>query len=577
MREVNVRVICAVIVAVIFVSSIVAVRYLNTDFGEVDTQQVSVASQLGNISGLLYRPVYATATNPQPAVVLAHGISGSKQYLSGIALELARNNIVALTIDLLGHGGSDGRLADGNEDASLGMLAAVRYLEAQDFVNSSAIGLVGHSLGAGAARATAVAHEGIRATVLIAGGFGSMVADPVYGAFNSTFPQNLLVAIGKYDVLFNLNELKKETLPPIFETPTEAATDTLYGNFSSHNARKLVTPPTTHLFEPVDPVIGSETIKWLISALQPTDLDENSRPTAGLSVYRDTSILIGLVTLLGLLLLISTTVFSIVHYPKIKRNIQMRTKAQSIRDWKVLIVWGSLSLILFFPMTLVGLSINIPPVIFGSSIAWWTLAIAATGLIVVALWSRFSNSELNVRAALAQAFDIKALFAAVLIFVALYLLATFVSTYMVIDFGIIVPFFRALTPSTRIPVFLMFIPFFFVYFTVEGIYLHELRQPSWRKSAVLTALANLAKTVGVKVTPYLVVLSLQYVPFVLFGFQLFPSFAGFLIEFLWLLIPIFAISTACSWWFYRSTTRIGLGAVFNALVFAWIAASLFPF
>jgi len=577
MREVNVRIICTVIVAVIFVSSIVASRSLNTDFGKVDTQQVSVASQLGNISGLLYRPVDATATNPQPAVVLAHGISGSKQYLSGIALELARNNIVALTLDLLGHGGSDGRLADGNEDASLGMLAAVRYLEAQDFVNSSTIGLVGHSLGAGAVRATAFAHGGIRATVLIAGGFGSMVADPVYGTFNSTFPENLLVAIGKYDVLFSLNELKKETLPPVFGTPTEVAADTLYGDFSSHNARKLVTPPTTHLFEPVDPVIGSETIKWLINALQPADLDETSRPTTELSIYRDTSILIGLVTLLGLLLLISTTVFSFVHYPKIKRNIQMRTKPQSIRDWKVLIVWGTLSLVLFFPMTLVGLSINIPPVIFGASIAWWTLATATIGLLVVALWSRFSNSELKVKAALTQAFDVQGVVAAALIFISLYLIATLVSTYMEIDIGIIVPFFRALVPTTRTPVFFMFIPFFFVYFTVEGIYLHELRQPSWRKSALLTGVVNLAKTVGVKVAPYLAILLLQYVPFVLFGFQLFPAFLGFLIEFLWLLIPIFIISTACSWWLYHSTTRIGLGAVFNALVFAWIAASLFPF
>jgi dienelactone hydrolase len=561
---------------VIFVSSVFAVRSLNTDFGRVDTQQVSLSSPLGNIAGLLYRPVDATATNPQPAVVLAHGISGSKQYLSGIALELARNNIVALTIDLLGHGASDGKLADGNQDPSLGMLAAVEYLEAQAFVNSSSVALVGHSLGAGAARATAVAHGKIRATVLIAGGFGSMVTNPVYGTFNSTFPENLLVAIGRYDVLFNLNELKKDTLPPIFGTPTEVIADVLYGDVSNHNARKLVTPPTTHLFEPVDPVIGSETITWLINALQPTGLDENSRPTSGVAIYRDISILIGLVTLLGLLLLISSTAFSFMHYPKVKRSIQMRTKAQSIRDWKVLIALGTLSLILYFPMTLVGSSINIPPVIFGSSIAWWTLATATAAFIVVALWSRLSNRELKIKTALEQSFDVQGLTTAVIIFAALYLLATFVSTYMVIDFGIIVPFFRALIPTTRIPVFLMFIPFFLIYFMVEGLYLHELRQPSWRKSALLTAMVNLAKTIGVRITPFLTLLLLQYVPFVLLGFQIFPGFAGFLIEFLWLLIPIFIISTACSWWLYQSTTKIGPGAVLNALVFAWIAASLFP-
>ena len=577
MRETTVRIICTIIVAVIFVSSVVAVRSLNTDFGKVETQRVSIASQLGNISGLLYRPMYATGMNPQPAVVLAHGISGSKQYLSGIALELSRNSIVALTIDLLGHGSSDGRLADGNEDASLGMLAVVRYLEAQDFVNASAIGLVGHSLGAGAARATAVAHSGIRATVLIGGGFGSMVADPVYGTFDSTFPENLLVAIGKYDVLFNLDEFKKVTLPYVFGAPSEVVEDTLYGDFPSHNARKLVTPPTTHLFEPVDPVIGSETVKWLISALQPTGLDERLRPAAGLSAYRDISILIGLVTLLGLLLLILTTVLNFVHYPKPKRNIHLRTKAQTIRDWKVLVIWGGLSIVLFFPMALVGLTINIPPVIFGASIAWWTLATAATGFLAVTLLSRFSNAELNLKSAIVRAFDVRGLIAAVLMFAALYLLAMFVSAFMVIDLGIIVPFFRALLPTTRIPVFLMFIPFFFVYFAVEGLYLHELRQPSWRKSVFLASFTDLTKTVGVKVTPYLAVLFLQYVPFVLFGSRIFPDFAGFLLEFLWLLVPIFVISTTCSWWLYQATSRIGAGVVFNSLIFAWVAAGLFPF
>ena len=577
MRDTKVMIICVIIIAVIFVSSIVVTRYLNTDFGKIDTQQVSIASQPGNISGLLYRPIYATATNPQPAVVLAHGLSGSKQYLSGIALELARNNIVALTIDLLGHGSSDGSLSDGNEDASLGMLAAVRYLELQVFVNSTAIGLAGHSLGAGAARATAVAHGRIGATVLIAGGFGSMVADPVYGTLNSTFPENLLVAIGKYDVLFNLDELREETLPPIFATSTKVVVDSLYGDFPSHNARKLIMPLTTHLFEPVDPTIASETIKWLLNALQPEDLDENSRPKAGLSLYRDTSILIGLATSIGLLLLISTTVFSLVHYPKTRKNIQLRTKAQSIRDWKVLITWGGLSLILFFPMAFLGFTINIPPVIFGASIAWWTLATATMGFLVIALWSRFSDSEVNLKAAITQAFDVQGLVAAVLIFATLYSLAAFVSAFMVIDLGVIVPFFRALVPTTRIPVFLMFIPFFFAYFTVEGLYLHELRQPSWRKSVFLASLLDLTKTIGVKVAPYLAVLLLQYAPFVLFGSRILPDFTGLLLEFLWLLTPVFVISTTISWWLYRTTSRIGTGAILNSLIFAWIAAGLFPF
>lgn len=50
------------------------------------------------ISGLLYRPNKATIENPLPAIILAHGISSSKQTLSGIALELARDGFVTLAI-----------------------------------------------------------------------------------------------------------------------------------------------------------------------------------------------------------------------------------------------------------------------------------------------------------------------------------------------------------------------------------------------------------------------------------------------------------------------------------------------
>jgi len=47
-------------------------------------------------------------------------------------------------------------------------------------------------------------------------------------------------------------------------------------------------------------------------------------------------------------------------------------------------------------------------------------------------------------------------------------------------------------------------------------------------------------------------------------------------EFLWGVMALFIISTACSWWFHRRTSSVGMGAIFNALLFAWSAASIFP-
>jgi len=48
-------------------------------------------------------------------------------------------------------------------------------------------------------------------------------------------------------------------------------------------------------------------------------------------------------------------------------------------------------------------------------------------------------------------------------------------------------------------------------------------------------------------------------------------------EFLVLIIPIFAITITVSWWFYNKTQRIGYGAVFNVLLMSWVASVIFPF
>jgi len=578
MPEIKASLIVAVIFASIFTSSIVVAYFLNTDFGNVSVQEVSVASEHGQVEGLLYRPSHASSAAPQPAVVLAHGISGSRQFLSGIALELARNGIVAFTIDLLGHGGSDGKVADGQEDPTFGMLAAVRYLEAQTFVNTSRVGLSGHSLGAGAARATAVTHGKIRATVLIGGGFGSMVAGSAYGTLNSTFPQNLLVAIGKYDVLFNLDELRREILPSVFGTNEGVVSDTVYGSISDGFARKLITPATTHLFEPIDPVVTSEAVQWFVNALKPNDSNGNRQSITNMNYpYRDLAILIGLIALFALVLSLSPLALSFLHYPSKELSARQGPVTMSLADWKVLVLWGGLSLILFFPMVFVGFAVNIPPVIFGASIAWWTFGVAVIGLLVLMLLSRRSKRKSNIRWIILRAFDFQGVATALVLFVLLYTLSIVAEALLVLDLGIIIPFFRLLTPASRVSIFFMLIPFFLVYFTVEGLFLHVLRQPTPNGRSFRSDLSDLTRTVGLKVGPYLAVIILQYSPLVLFGVQVFPSFAAFLNEFWWLLAPIFAISTACSWWFFRITSRIGIGVVFNALVFAVIAAGLFPF
>lgn len=49
---------------------------LDSDFGKLEVKTVSIAYHKTALSGLLYLPSSASATDICPAIVLAHGIGG---------------------------------------------------------------------------------------------------------------------------------------------------------------------------------------------------------------------------------------------------------------------------------------------------------------------------------------------------------------------------------------------------------------------------------------------------------------------------------------------------------------------
>ncbi|MEM3758004.1 MAG: hypothetical protein QXR61_08615 [Candidatus Bathyarchaeia archaeon] len=83
------------------------------------------------MSGLLYRPASLRADEPAAAVILAHGIGGSKEMMSCIGLELVRRGFISLCLDLYGYGQSQGTVADGRREPSFGVYSAINYLRLQ--------------------------------------------------------------------------------------------------------------------------------------------------------------------------------------------------------------------------------------------------------------------------------------------------------------------------------------------------------------------------------------------------------------------------------------------------------------
>ncbi|MGB9717047.1 MAG: alpha/beta hydrolase [Thermoproteota archaeon] len=560
-----------IVLATVFLLGTVAAFLINNDFGRLEVKTVRIPDGEHYISGALYRPHAATVENPMPAVVLVHGISSAKESMSSIALELARRGFVALSIDVVGHGDSGGRLG-ATKDPSLGAIAALRYVEKLPYVDASSLGLVGHSLGAGAVRAAAAAHRGVKATVLIAGGLGGMASSPLeYGVLNTTFPRNLLVAIGRQDVLFNLNQVAGEWLPPVFGVH-EVSPGRLYGDFNSGTARKLVAPATTHLLEPLDPTIVSETVVWMGSALKPSGASRIGLLEEGLTYpYRETMMLLSVFSLVGLTFPVSTFIS-----PRKPQNKRAREHG-SLKDWKIMVIWGALSIALLLPAFILGFSLPFPPVLFGSSIAWWLLMVAlAGGSLILFAMPRFLGVRLRMRRLASESFTRRGVLVAVSMFLMLYTIVYLVHLFLDMNLWIFVPIFRVLRVPERIILFLTLIPFFLVFFYVEAIYLHILRGGS-RENGFLPEALEMLRTIGIKIAPYILVMGVQYIPMFLFEVKPLTSFLGFLIEFLPLITVQFVTSTACSWWLHRITSSIGTGTVFNALLFAWVSAGVFPF
>jgi hypothetical protein len=372
--------------------------------------------------------------------------------------------------------------------------------------------------------------------------------------------------------LFNLTDLAARELPSVFNTRQQVIPEALYGSFQSQTAREFFTPATTHLFESIDASVILETASWMQNSLR---TGQQSNPVTDLIYFeREVSILVVFIGLLGLILL---SFFPLTRIFPLKARKQISNRKNiMLREWSAYTIWGGLNIALFLPMVLVGLVVRFPPMVFGASIAWWMLAVGLVGLLIASRKPlRPIEQKGGLKMRLLEAFTRNDVLIALTLFVLLLTIVSLLDSILAIDIRMISPIFRAFTSARRVLVFPLYLPFFMVYFIAEGLYLHESHENCLKHS--WGDIKDCSGSVLVKTIPFVAIMTLHYLPKVFFNVWVLPSLVGFLIEFLWVITPIFVITTICSWWFHRNTQRIVVGAFFNALVMAWVAAVVFPF
>ncbi len=133
----------------ILVGSIFA-SMLQTDFYRVRVKDYTIGiEKQQTLHALAFIPKECTAENQCPAVVTSHGWLNSGEVQDAASIELSRRGIVVIAMDAVGHGMSSNSIGVPSSVDAMGMIPWVEYLTSGlvDYVDTSKIGVMGHSMG----------------------------------------------------------------------------------------------------------------------------------------------------------------------------------------------------------------------------------------------------------------------------------------------------------------------------------------------------------------------------------------------------------------------------------------------
>jgi pimeloyl-ACP methyl ester carboxylesterase len=141
------------VVALIFaLISGIGASLVQTAGGNIKVDDLKWETASGRtLNALLFTPPNATAENPAPGIVVAHGWWNNREMQTPNYVELARRGYVVMSIDMYGHGNSDPLPVDEITVGGTGMYDAVLLMADLPYVDRDSIGVSGHSNGARAA------------------------------------------------------------------------------------------------------------------------------------------------------------------------------------------------------------------------------------------------------------------------------------------------------------------------------------------------------------------------------------------------------------------------------------------
>jgi esterase/lipase len=185
-----------------------------------------------------------------PISILLHGFSGNRIMMRMIAFALAEKGFICVSVDLRGHGSSEGLMGE-RSDFRNDVDAVIHSLQVKGMGDTSKIVLIGHSMGGGVSLTLGSQLASAVATIGIA-----PVSSPDW--VNTTTPKNLLLIRSTGDAVINSTAVE--------QTFYKAVNGTLSFNIShtiSGTERELfVVESVDHLNILYHGVVIEEIVKW---------------------------------------------------------------------------------------------------------------------------------------------------------------------------------------------------------------------------------------------------------------------------------------------------------------------------
>jgi dienelactone hydrolase len=251
----------ALVVAILFLLALA--RLARLDAGGPAHEFVNLP---GEEPATLYLPgkgntffhVFPPASRP-PAVVMVHGFTADRQFMSVLSRRIAQNGYAVLAIDVSGHGANRNPFPSGfaNADALRpDVKKAVEFLRSYQFVDGSRIAVMGHSMGAGAVLDYATVDPALKGAIMISGGFG--LSGPER-------PKNALFIFAQNDPSF-IQSVSTEIASHLAGVPQIELGKT-YGEFTQGSAVEAIQiPHVNHVTIAYSPEAAATMVRWLDGA-----------------------------------------------------------------------------------------------------------------------------------------------------------------------------------------------------------------------------------------------------------------------------------------------------------------------